>query len=144
MRLTECLIWDVIAERGQEWQPALSAGGRLAGRRMTRQQCFNNSQRTVMGLTAYDPAGCEYAEGFAHSAVTGQWVHHGWVVTPGGQALDRTWTVPALAYIGVIVPELGTDPNRPGGTCQLTDHTAQAAWAPGMTDEMVDRLQAAE
>ena len=58
------------------------------------------------------------------------WVHHGWVVTPEGTVIDRTWKHPGKRYIGVTF-DLNDSPRDPG-MCQLADYGFEMAWAPDL------------
>jgi hypothetical protein len=131
-RMYESVAWDQIAERGQEWELARHPDGKPArgGPLMTPRQCFTNSARTVLGMTAFDPAGCRYAEGFALSSL-GMWQHHAWVVNAAGLAVERTWREPGSRYVGVLFE--GTWPRHPG-LCQLADDALGMAWAPHLAD----------
>ena len=139
-RMPEYEAWDQIAERGEEWDVALCANGKpyQGGGLMTPKQCFSNSARTVLGLTAFDPTGCKYAEGFAQSAGLGLWMHHGWVVSASGLVIDRTWEEVGTRYVGVTFDEFPRSP----GCCQLTEWPLGIAWGPNYADhpEVVNQL----
>jgi hypothetical protein len=143
LRLAEYQVWDAIAERGQEWPQALTSSGRPdAGTgRMKPRNCFNNSARTVLGLTAMDPEGLKYAEGFALSAM-GLWQHHAWVVRDG-LAVDRTWAEPGQRYLGVTFTSeelCSMASGKEPGMCQLSHEPCGSAWGPHMTEKAVDFL----
>lgn len=146
LRLAECEVWDAIAERGEEWQQALRADGRPdhGPRLMKAHNCFNNSARTVFGLTAMDPEGLKYAEGFAQAS-TGMWWHHAWVVNKAGLAVDRTWHLPGRRYVGVAMTSrellhgsfaYGKVP----GQCLLAYEPCGTPWGPDLTDKAVEIL----
>lgn len=145
-RMMETDVWRVIARRGREFTHAYKANGKPdhGTGMMTPRQCFYNTARTVLGLTAMRPEGLRYAEGFALSAVTGMWSHHAWVVTGSGLAVDRTWATPAARYVGVIVYQLGAVAGRSPGYCQLSDDSCGFPWAPRMVEnpEAYERLWA--
>lgn len=140
LRLAECEVWDAIAERGQEWPQAFRESGKPdhGTGRMKAQQCFYNTAKTVLGLTAMDPEGLEYAEGFALSQM-GMWVHHAWVVRDG-KVVDRTWKYPGRRYLGVVLTkELGSG-SKPAGMCQLSDEPCGFAWGPDLTARAAEFL----
>lgn len=145
-RMLEYEIWDAIAENGREWAPALRKDGTpdFGGRLMTPRECFSNSQRTVLGMTAY-PAhrldgDLRYVEGFALTHLN-MWSHHAWVARPDGLIVDRTWKDGAQRYIGVPM-EAAELFNRSGdlGGCLLSRWPAGIAWGVGMTPEDADRM----
>lgn len=129
-RMAEGAAWDQIAERGREFEVARWPDGRpyRGGPLMTPRRCFSNAARTVLAQTAFDPEGCMYAEGFALSAVTGMWVHHAWVASAFGLAVERTWEVPGDRYVGVTID--GGQMTRPPGMCQLARFPLDFPWAP--------------
>jgi hypothetical protein len=131
-RMAEGEAWELIAERGEEWQVARNRDGSpyRGGPMMRKQQCFNNAARTALGLTAFDAEGCRYAEGFALSAVTGMWVHHAWVLNAFGLVIDRTWEVPGERYVGVTFDD--DQAARPWGMCQLASFPLDMPWGPYM------------
>lgn len=133
-RMAESAAWDQIAERGQEWPVAYRANGKpyRGGAMMTPRQCFSNAARTVLGATAFDASGCQYAEGFARSAGTGLWIHHAWVVSAYGLVIERTWKVPGSRYVGVTID--GDQMTRPAGMCQLAKWPLDMAWAPDLVE----------
>jgi hypothetical protein len=142
-RMPETEVWDAIAKGGREFEHARKPDGKPdRGQRMTPRECFSNSARTVLGLTAVDRKGLQYAEGFALSHTVGMWFHHGWVVNTAGLAVDRTWDEPADRYVGVIVEKLGTHLKRPPGTCQLATWPVGIPWGQNMVQnpEAYDRL----
>jgi hypothetical protein len=131
-RLAEAEVWELIAERGQEWPLAFKADGTpyRGGPMMKPRFCFTNAAKTVLGLTAFDPEGCHYAEGFAQRY--GTWFHHAWVVNAYGLVIERTWRGepwPAR-YVGVTV-ELG-EFGRVPGLCQLADWPLDTPWGPDL------------
>jgi hypothetical protein len=136
-RMPEYRAWDLIAERGQEWDVARHPNGKPArgGPMMTPKMCFWNSARVIAGLTAYDPAGCQYAEGFALSHRLGMWFHHAWVVSPAGLVLERTWDEPGDRYIGVTFKPGDTD--KDFGCCQLDEYPFGTAWGPALAEQPV-------
>lgn len=145
-RMAEYVVWDAIAKNGREWAPALRADGTpdFGGRLMTPRQCFRNSQRTVLGLTAY-PAhwldgDLRYVEGFALTHLD-MWSHHAWVARPDGLVVDRTWKDGAKRYIGVPMEfdELMKRHRDLGGSL-LSDWPVGFAWGVGMTPEDADRM----
>jgi hypothetical protein len=128
-RMPEYRAWDVIAERGHEWEVARYPDGRpyRGGPLMTPRMCFTNAARTVLGVTAFDPEGCAYAEGFALSPL-GLWVHHAWVVNAYGLVIERTWREPGSRYVGVTFDDWPRGP----GLCQLSGHSLEMAWGPSL------------
>jgi hypothetical protein len=132
-RMYESVAWDQIAERGAEWELARHPDGKpyRGGPLMTKRQCFTNTVRTVLGMTAFDPAGCRYAEGFALSSL-GIWQHHAWVVNAAGLAVERTWREPGSRYVGVTFNAFRF--RRDPGCCQLADDALGMAWAPELAD----------
>ncbi len=60
------------------------------------QQCFMNA----LDL-ASDKKELFYVEGFAIYTATSLPVHHAWVTTGDGKAIDPTWDSPGAAYAGV-------------------------------------------
>ena len=60
------------------------------------QQCFKNA----IDL-ASDKGELFYVEGFAIYTPTSLPVHHAWVTTGDGNAIDPTWDTPGVAYAGV-------------------------------------------
>ena len=60
------------------------------------QQCFMNA----LDL-ASDKKELFYVEGFAIYTPTSLPVHHAWVTTGDGKAIDPTWNTPGVAYAGV-------------------------------------------
>jgi len=127
--LAESTAWKQIAERGHEWKLAKRPNGTLirGGPLLTPRECFRNAARIVGGLTAYNPAGCQYAEGFTLTEM-GFWSHHAWVITPGDQVIERTWKTGGQRYVGVTI-DLADFPNYPG-SCQLSEWPLGFAWAP--------------
>jgi hypothetical protein len=105
---------------------------------MARRMCFTNAAKTVLGMTAFDPEGCRYAEGFAVAA-SGLWVHHAWVLNAFGLVIERTWREAGSRYVGVTFEG---DLPRPAGCCQLADFPFDHAWAPYLADqtEAADQL----
>jgi len=134
-RMPEFKAWDLIAERGQEFEVARRPNGKVyrGGPMMTPKMCFWNSARVIAGLTAFDPAGCRYAEGFAQGAL-GMWFHHAWIVNSFGLVLERTWKKPGDRYVGVTFTEFPRDL----GYCQLEDWPLNMAWGPGYADRPKD------
>ena len=59
-------------------------------------ECFLNALEL-----ASDKNELFYVEGFAIYTPTSLPVHHAWVSTGDGQALDPTWDVPGVAYAGI-------------------------------------------
>jgi hypothetical protein len=133
----ESEAWDVIAANGQEWSTTYTERGkpRRGGPLMAPKMCFYNSARTVLGLTAFDPEGFHYAEGFALSGM-GFWIHHGWIVNDSGLVIDRTWRNPGERYIGVTIEPWKRTP----GLCQLSEWPLGMPYGPSLADhpEMVD------
>jgi hypothetical protein len=134
-RMPEYHAWDLIAERGQEWDLARRPNGKpyRGGPMMTKKMCFWNSARVVSGLTAFDSYGCQYAEGFALSRQLGLWFHHAWVVNSFGLVIDRTWNEPGDRYIGVTFTPGST--GKDFGCCQLDEYPLGTAWGPALAEQ---------
>lgn len=121
----ETAIWDAIAERGDEYKLApLPEGVSM----MPARECFRNAVLTALGATEWDDDTLRYAEGFVYRDDIGMWLHHAWVVTDAGVAVDRTWHLPGSRYVGVIVPIDETSPNLGGST--FARHPIGIAWGP--------------
>ena len=138
-RMPEFEIWDAIADRGEEWQIAYTKSGKPdhGGPLMTPRECYTNTARAILGLTAYNPDGKHYAEGFALTN-HGMWSHHAWIVNEAGLVVDRTWKDGAQRYVGVICDDWLRMPGEP----QLSDWPCGFAWAPTYADspELLDRM----
>jgi hypothetical protein len=139
-RVAEFRAWDQIAERGQEWDLARRKDGKpyRGGPMMTSGYCFWNAARVAAGETAFNPAGCKYAEGFALSSRVGLWFHHAWVVNAAGLVIDRTWQAPADRYVGVTFDEVIWEP----GDCQLDEWALGTVIGPHYAEnpEVIDRM----
>jgi hypothetical protein len=139
-RMPEYVAWDLIAERGEEWEVARRPDGKpyRGGPLMTPKMCFTNAARIAGGLTSFNPEGYRYAEGWMLGPF-GIWFHHGWVVTAAGLVIERTLKEPGDRYVGVTFDEFPRDP----GLCQLADWPFGHAWGPNLVQqpaEAVDRL----
>jgi hypothetical protein len=139
--MPEYLIWDVVAERGREWDAARNKDGSLdrGGPQMTPKECFRNVQCVVLGATENAHGRCQYAEGFA-LGFAGLWYHHAWAVNAAGLAVELTWDDAGERYIGVTVTKNVIGTFRDTGCCQLTDYPLDFAWAPSMTPESAHHL----
>ncbi len=94
----EATIWRVVAERGEDYPPGELPLSVPLG---PPHACFREAALAV--ITADADEGLCYAEGFALSEFD-MWVHHAWVITGDGHAVDLTWEHPGKRYIGVTVP----------------------------------------
>jgi hypothetical protein len=59
-------------------------------------ECYNNA----LVLTLNDSS-LIYVEGFAVVRAEGFRIHHAWVTDGNGRAIDNTWEVPGVVYVGV-------------------------------------------
>jgi hypothetical protein len=137
--VAESVGWEQIAERGHEWGVARWKNGKpfRGGPMLTPKRCFTNAARIRYGLTSFDPAGCQYAEGFTEGFL-GLWYHHAWVINAAGLVIERTWQEPGTRYVGVTFDN--SQLSRAPGQCQLSDWPFGIAMGP----DLVRQPEAAE